>query len=119
MGNGGGAGFLTAIPDFRPVIPHIHPVIPHIHPVIPDSYPVIPAKAGIHSARPRENGDCERRWDARGAVAERDESGNISLGRTRLTRRLFGLDVPKDASKPRAFQVSNPESGERAAASLG
>ena len=60
--NGGGAGFLTAIPDFRPVIPHIRPVIP-------DSYPVIPAKAGIHSARPRENGDCERRWDARAALS--------------------------------------------------
>ena len=34
-------------------------------PVIPALSPVIPAKAGIHSARPRENGDCGRRWDAR------------------------------------------------------
>ena len=41
--------------------------------------PVIPAKAGIHSACPRENGgDCGRRWDAR-------ERGCASLSKSGFT----------------------------------
>ena len=58
-----------------PPLPILYPVIPArstprhsraLCPVIPArSTPVIPAKAGIHSACPRESGGCGRRWDAR------------------------------------------------------
>ena len=93
-------------------------------PVIPDFCPVIPAKAGIHSSLcPRENGDCERRWDAR----ERDTParpglaggrGLTSRKRRRPARKAALNDTPTRATRCDC-PVANPPSAVPAPAEFG